>query len=290
MTKLLILSECPEAAAVDESATSWAVRELGARVAYFGTDDAAKVLVDERPECVVYRSTLNRERMLSDETLRWIGSRSRLVLWCSEASSPHYRDLLGHYRDEKLFAFRVGTDGGPQTDLLDWVTLWPVDPQWYAALDRYDHYKDITCGFAGSIGDERRPLLRSFGDTLTVRERKAGNDAEFADYAAYAAWTMRCRSVLNDATLDGGWAVKNRVIEAGLAGCLLFEQAESPLSRWGFEPGVDYLAYDAGNPGAVQAVLEMPEFPDIAATFGARLRDKVRQFHPTQFWQRVLDG
>jgi len=287
--KLLILIECRESESIAESALSYARREHGAQVAYYGTDKAAEHLIDGKPDVVVYWATLNRERMLSDETLRWLRSRARLVLWCSESSSPHYAELLAHYRDEKLFDLSIGTDGG--SDLVDWSTLWPVDPEWYApalAIDYGAGCKDINLGFGGSIGDDRKPLIRSFGDALTVRERKAGNSEEFDRYGSYAAWLMRCRAVVNDATLDGGYAVKNRVIEAGLAGCCLFEMCGSPLSKWGFDPGHDYLAFDPRVPDAVRAVVEAPEFPDIAATFGSRLREKVRQFHPSRFWEKVM--
>ena len=295
MTKLFILSECRESASIDESALSYAKRELGAAVAHFATERAADILVDGRPDVVVYRSTLNRERMLSDETLRWIKSKARLVLWCSESSSPNYANLLRHYRDERLFDFSVGTDGG-DTDLVDWNTLWPCDPDWYAedgrnarTLNEFVEGKparDINLGFGGSIGDDRKPLIQSFGDVLTVRERKAGNSEEFDSYGSYAAWLMRCRAVVNDATLDGGYAVKNRVIEAGLARCLLFEMQQSNLFRWGLHPGVDYLAYR--HPDNVLAVTEIPEFLEIAAAFGERLRRKVAAFHPSKFWSRIL--
>ena len=297
--KLLILIECRESESIAESALSWAKREHGAQVAYYGSEAAAAHLCDGRPDVVVYWATLNRERMLSDETLRWLRSRARLVLWCSESSSPHYAELLAHYRKQDMFDLRVGTDGGSEAcftkDLIDYTTLWPVDPWWYQGWDDIEHRyigrpsdKDINLGFGGSIGDDRKPLIRSFGDALTVRERKAGNGEEFDRYGSYAAWLMRCRAVVNDAALDGGWAVKNRVIEAGLAGCCLFEMAGSPLTRWGIEPGRDYLMFDPQVPEAVRAVVESPEFPDIAATFGSRLREKVQQFHPSKFWQRVV--
>lgn len=289
--KLLILAECRESESIAESALSYARRELGASVAHYATERAADLLVDGKPDVVVYWATLNRERMLSDETLRWIKSRGRLVLWCSESSSPVYADLLRHYRDERLFDFRVGTDGG-SGDLVDWNTLWPCDPEWYkgeTGFAAHPTIKDIDLGFGGSIGDDRKPLIRGFGDRLTVRERKAGNSVEFDAYGSYAAWLMRCRAVVNDSTLDGGHAVKNRVIEAGLAGCCLFEMKGSPLVDWGFTPGVDYLQYDPAKPEAVVAVTEMPEYAELAATFGARLREKVRRFHPSKFWQRIME-
>ena len=289
--KLLILIECRESESIAESALSYAKRELGATVAYYGTPQAADALVDGKPDVVVYWATLNQQRMLSDETLRWVKSRARLVLWCSESSSPNYTELLTHYRNEQLFDLRVGTDGGNDLNyakgLIDYTTLWPVDPEWYE-LPLPPIVRDIRLGFGGSIGDDRKPLIRSFGDALTVRERKAGNSEEFDRYGSYAAWLMRCRAVVNDATLDGGFAVKNRVIEAGLAGCCLFEMVGNPLKRWGLQAGRDYLEFDPQAPNAVRAVVEAPEFPDIAATFGSRLREKVRQFHPSLFWQRVL--
>ena len=306
--KILILIECRESESIAESALSYARRELGATVAYYGTDKAAEHLIDGKPDVVVYWATLNQQRMLSNETLRWIKSRSRLVLWCSESSSPNYAELLDHYRDEELFDLRVGTDGGNELNyakgLIDYQTLWPVDPWWYETFDYWDDIldqkirrtriedpiKDINLGFGGSIGDDRKPLIRSFGNALTVRERKAGNSEEFDRYGSYAAWLMRCRAVVNDATLDGGYAVKNRVIEAGLAGCCLFEMTGSPLGKWGLEAGHDFMLFNPDKPEHLLAVTEMHEFPEMAATFGSRLREKVRQFHPSKFWQRVLNG
>ena len=53
--------------------------------------------------------------------------------------------------------------------------------------------------------------------------------------------------------------VKGRVIEAGLAGCLLLEQADSPTRDW-FEAGVDYLPYQSMGQ-AKEIVLNMANKP-----------------------------
>ena len=82
--------------------------------------------------------------------------------------------------------------------------------------------------------------------------------------------------------------VKGRVVEAGLAGCLLLEPTGSPTPDW-FEPGVDYLPYE--NMAQAKEIVErMSALPQETEAFGARLRKKVLDNHsPEKFWGRIFD-
>lgn len=80
--------------------------------------------------------------------------------------------------------------------------------------------------------------------------------------------------------------VKGRVLEAALAGCILFELRGSPTEQW-FIPHVDYLPYD--GPDDLIANLDwIAKNPDKAETMARRLQEKVRFEHsPAVFWAAI---
>ena len=74
------------------------------------------------------------------------------------------------------------------------------------------------------------------------------------------------------------------MVEAGLAGCLLFERRGSPVRNW-FTPDVDYVEY--GSAEEIVARVKAPEFEETARQYGERLRAKMPS--PVEFWQRVTN-
>ena len=82
--------------------------------------------------------------------------------------------------------------------------------------------------------------------------------------------------------------VKGRVVEAGLAACLLLEPTTSPAKDW-FEPGVDYIEY-GGIADLKETIRRYIDDPDETEKFGFRLREKVLAEHtPAKFWGRVFE-
>ena len=76
--------------------------------------------------------------------------------------------------------------------------------------------------------------------------------------------------------------VKYRVLEAAMAGCLLFEE-ENPITPLYFEPGIDYVEYDSID-GLVNQV-KNNTWPDRAH----KLRLKaIHKYSAKRFWTKVF--
>jgi hypothetical protein len=82
--------------------------------------------------------------------------------------------------------------------------------------------------------------------------------------------------------------VKGRVVECGMTGAMLLEQAGSPTADW-FVPGEDYLEYS--TPAQAKEIVDRLEHCyEETQAIGNRLRAKVLERHnPERFWGRILD-
>jgi len=82
--------------------------------------------------------------------------------------------------------------------------------------------------------------------------------------------------------------VKGRVIEAALAGAVLFETRGSPTLNW-FVPGEDYIS--CVGYGEVQLYLDLLDrHPDYAQKMANNMRRKVIERHSAPvFWKQVFE-
>jgi len=93
---------------------------------------------------------------------------------------------------------------------------------------------------------------------------------------------------INRCLKDDGTHVKGRVIEAGLAGATLIEQANAETARW-FVPGEDYITF-ATIDEIRQQIHWVESHPDEAQKMANRLHDKVLRDHsPRVFWSDVFN-
>jgi hypothetical protein len=223
------------------------------------------------------------------DVLGKIGAEHLLVHLCCDGGEPAWWEQLQSYYDRGNFALQVNIDGvrvGPIGD-RGLVMLCPIDAAQFPDPPRPWAKRLIPLGFGGGIPPSRSASILEMQrlGLLAYRPR----DAE--GYDGYRDFLCSCRCTLNDAMTGGGTRrqhVKARVIEAALAGSLLFEPEGSPTGDW-FEPGVDYLTYRNAADVARQLAWVQSHGAEAEA-MALRLRGKVVVEHgPSVFWGRVLE-
>jgi len=117
---------------------------------------------------------------------------------------------------------------------------------------------------------------------VSIRPR----DDAGSSVAEYHAALRQAVAVVNMAAdrKTGRWQMKGRVIEAGMAGCVLLEQ-RNPVTALRLTEGRDYLAWD--TPGELSALIEVVRRGDGEA-MARRLHRKVTtELTAAAFWSRV---
>ena len=290
MKKLLILIAEEQSAAILEPGWSWPAREWDATVCCCGNNPDVTIgehVRSHTPDVVCWFGVNGGPLCPSTETLKWVRSKARHVLWSTDAAYPSFQQRMREWRQAGCFDFMLATDG-VETDVVDWTTLWPIDPSYYTAAPQ----RDIRLSWAGSYAESgpdhelaRKNLIDSLKGVVTVQQRKF---PPIRPYNEYANFLLRSQAMLNHASCSPcegpRMQVKERVMEAARAGCCLFEELGSPTRNW-FKPGVDYFEY-----GSAQHVRELIDYwsDETKAYIGRNLREKAKQFSPEVFWQRVI--
>lgn len=266
-------------------------------------DEVYEKVTAYKPELIVYVGVCGPCTKPSPELLsRFNNEVAPCVLICSDAAdepSPWW-PLLREYERKNSFKVMVAIDGNK-----DWLyhdkhitALTPIDPSIFKPKP---HNQRLPFGFAGNIGgyamlngnkvgrkfhiDE---MVKECGLHLRDRDRSVGDEKKAkTGYQELADFMCNYRITPNFSH-TGSYKrmhVKGRVVEAGLAGCLLLETAGSPTRDW-FTPNIDYLEYSSIHD--VKKV--MVKNPVDTEGFGFRLREKVLAEHtPDKFWGRVLE-
>ena len=287
MKKLLILALDRF---TDDQIFSWPVKHLGAVVEVYGKnnlglgpDDMIRGLVlEHQPDVVVWSGVCGGESMPRFETLRALRAGYCSVMICWDAGHKDWHPYLAEYAKYDTFDLVCGVDGS-----FDWPRrkqdlpcLCPINPEWYDE----PHEKTIDLGFCGSYDFDsvRGRTLAELGNHVTML-RRTGEPGPYKDYADFM---LRCRATVNVANSagDGAMHVKARCVEAAWAGCVLFESAGSPLSKW--VPRDCYREYQ--TPEDIRKVLTLKEWPNFARSYGEQLRHAMQPHHPRHFWQQVL--
>ena len=286
MKKLLILIAEEQSAAILEGAWSWPVREWNAKIGLTGfsasPDDCLRhQVLEHRPDVVCYVGINGGPLCPSIETFRWVRDRARLVHLCTDAAVPSWWPLLTEYKKQGVFDLTIATDG-VENKLVDEVYVWPVDPWHY----REELPRDIRLSWAGSYAETgpRRDLLDALGSAVTIQRRLF---PPIRPYAEFARFLLRSQATIVHGSMaphEGGMHVKGRVMEAARAGCCLFEQKGSPVSRW-FETGLDYFEYD--SPQDIVEYLKFGMFDQLVWQTGGRMKKKAEQYTPQKFWDMV---
>ena len=290
MKKLLILAACGTDATI-EHLVSYPVRELGAVVEGYGStwhghtpqSNIVVAIARHKPDVIAYFGINGSIDCPPTGFLRSVRHHTRLVHICFDAPCHEWWPLLEEYKKGETFDLQISITG--RDPFCDWATLTPSDPTYFKGGYLQ---KDIDVGFAGSwTGDDTRwKILGPLGD-FVVKQRR---EEPMKPTSYYADFLRRCRASINVAEVGGpikAKHVKGRVVESGLAGCMLLEQAGSPTNEW-FQAGSDYLEYE--GPEDIRRIVSDPGFRNQAAEMGGRLREKMAAHHPRFFWERVING
>ena len=182
-----------------------------------------------QPKVIFYIGAVSGFGLPSVTTFRALRNIAPLINLCSDAADSPWHQVLDYYRQQECFDLQVGIDGG-ETSPVDLSTITPVDPRPFSGPGPE---RDILLGFSGSVGTHsfRGRILGSLkmANLVTVRKRTAGSN-----YAEHVDFMRRCRSVVNVSLTGSQKAhhVKGRVLEAGWAGCALFEMRWSPTKTF----------------------------------------------------------
>jgi hypothetical protein len=282
--KLLILS-------VDDTILkhifSWPVRELGAVAEVYAGDDpnepptrAIKThIARHQPDVVAISGVCEGPKVVPVQCAKWIRDHCRSVHVCWDAADPPWHPWLKAYKEAGCFDLCIAADGS-EHEAVDLSLPTPVDPAYYEDWDK--HERTVQLGFSGSIGEgsPRQHTLRQLEGLVTVQRR----DHIHHPYGRNADFYKRCWAAVNDAnTTFRRLHMKARVVEAALAGCLLFETYGSPTSKW-LTPGEEYIEYT--NTNEIRE-FRLPQFHETCKQFGQRARAKMLQHGPAEFWAAV---
>ena len=257
------------------------------------------------PELIVYVGACGRCTKPSPKLFKKLNNEvAPCVLICSDAadeSSPWWKELF-EYDAHDAFRVMVAIDGNSNWPFHDrhLTALTPISPSWYPNPKRHSE-RTIKLGFAGNVGrvytlkNGRKVGRKMILDQLPIQLRQ--RDGTTMDSEAAAQSYQGCVDFMLNTRIMPNFSdtgsfehhhVKGRVVEAGLAGCLLLEPTTSPAKDW-FEPGVDYIEY-GGIADLKETIRRYIDDPDETEKFGFRLREKVLAEHtPAKFWGRVME-
>jgi hypothetical protein len=249
--------------------------------------DLLDAAYDFRPDIILYTGMADWNKTPSLSTFRRLRKYAPIVHISGDLSDPPYDPYLKRYGEDGTFDLTVNIDGNDEWNRhgAKGITLLsPTAPQFFEGAKPLCE-RSIDFGFAGGLGS---PSRREIVEHL---QKEAGlvvkpYDNRWGSYADYARFLMDCKIVLNIpfSGSDAVRQVKGRVLEAGLAGCVLLDHVESASSHW-FTPCFDYLVY-SGKEHAADAV-KVGE--SLLQKFAYHLSTKVREEHsPDRFWGRVF--
>jgi len=222
------------------------------------------------------------------------------VHFCSDAADEPWWEELITFDRVGSFNVQVALDGNKNWPLHNTqiTALTPIDPACFPNPPTPHADRSVYFGFAGNVGSVsklkdgrvvgRRPLVAAmmeFGLQVRQRDHESFKDT----YPQAAKYMADCRITPNFPATGSydRMHVKGRVVETGLAGAMLLEQAGSPTPDW-FEKGVDYLEW-ATMAEAKAIVDKYIRLPEETQAFGERLRAKVMAKHsPEVFWGNIF--
>jgi hypothetical protein len=221
--------------------------------------------------------------------LRKAGKKTVALIF--DAADATWEEQLEAFRKHESFDLVVAIDGNDDWQKVtanDFTALTPISPHWFQPQKDW-HERPIAFAFAGGYASPSRAaivngLIESAG--LVVPRR----NEQYGSYNEYSHYLTRCRTILNVpwSGFSESRQVKGRVIEAGLAGCLLLDHRDSATERW-FTPDVDYQTY-----GTVEEARLVQGWydarPQSAAIIAKSLQRRILDEHsPESFWARIFE-
>ena len=243
---------------------------------------AVEVARETKPDVIFYIgafSGIGNPRIATFQELRQIAP---LINLCSDAGDRPWHNVLRDYKRKGCFDLQVAIDGARDAP-VDLATLTPVDPAPFS----FRGTRDIRCGFSGTVGiwNPRSEVVNAllwFSD-LTVRKTSTAENS----YYDHARFLGRCEMLLNVSNTGTGQAnhIKGRVMEAGMAGCALLEDANSPIGDW--FPDDCFLRYQ--NPKDAADIIESAP-SDLIENTAMRLTEEIKaRYMPKHIYGEILD-
>jgi hypothetical protein len=241
---------------------------------------------ETNPDLIIYSGPAGGKCLPRTDTLLSLREKRKTIGYFLDGGCPDWHALLESYKQQNVFDLTVNTDGNetwPQRSQD--ITLWqPVDESYYER----DIAKDIHLGFAGGQGSSHRQkaihaLQDQFALICAERDEKWGSYHKFADFM------RRCQMTVNFPGTGSGKAfhLKNRVLEAGFAKCMLFEET-NPITPKYFEPGIDYIEYrDLDH---LIQLLKIEWSPATIELFANKLHAKSQNYTSHKFWERIFQA
>lgn len=224
--------------------------------------------------------------VLRVDTYKKLREIAPLVLLCCDASDDPWWSRLEEWYKQECFTAIVGIDGGKspiETFKNGLQLLSPIDHRPYVKYQKPWADRIGKFLFIGGVGGNRSNVVRGLMPDLMDHYQ----GSETRPYDEVARLYCERNGVVNCAWTGSGGRmhVKGRVIEAGFAGCLLFDNRGSPTGDW-FVPDVEYFPYN--DVAEIRHLLATT--PDnIQCEMATRLHNKtVRDHHPAVFWNKVL--
>lgn len=243
------------------------------------------------PDIVIYSGPAAGKCLPNIETLEalrtkdsWKYSSRKSVGYVLDGGCPDWHPLLEQYKARNVFDVMVNTDGNPHWPKREHdVTVWQtIDERFYEARP----IKDIRLGFAGGNGSpHRREALAMLTERCGLQT--AERSEAWGSYKQFADFMLRCQMTVNFPETGSGKAfhVKNRVIEAGWAGCCLLEK-KNPITALYFEPNVDYIEYETLD--GLENIIKNISDSEIAFR-AMNLSLKCRELYtPAKAWEQVF--
>ncbi len=223
-------------------------------------DDAfLKQLEDINPAAIFYGADIVGDWAPTNVMYGRMRSIAPLISILPDGGDPNWVGTCREIRDDKRFDLVVSIDG-VHSDVVDHVTLTPVDRRLYSSPPQY---RKIRCGFSGSWLTPINPAKIPRGDIRRQHPRtdiwNALKGCEAAvvqkhslqrSVYAYAQFMMQCKIAVNMSWAqvpkvvfgkrgrpkrilwDANHQLKGRVLDAAWAGCCLLESKGSPIGNW----------------------------------------------------------
>lgn len=227
-----------------------------------------------KPDFAVFIGSAH-DHVLSLDTLGKIADIVPFIhLCCDGGDEPWHRHLRQY---ESIFRLQVNMDGCDAPGCMTSLEL--MDDRDFSPIPWQD--RDIRFGMSGGLSHGRR------AEFITAMQRHGLQ--LFKGTAPYAdAAKLMCRiKIMFDHGMTGSGGSDHcncRIIEAGYAGCALFENVESPLHKW-LTPGVEYFAYRTVDD--LDQLLQIPDklLQSLAEALHTRI---MRDYSPKPAWDRIL--
>ncbi len=279
-----------------------------------------KVLLEQikrlEPTAIFYGAESVRDGAPPIDLYHSIREIAPLISILLDGGDPVWRETCKRFRREKRFDLVASIDG-IKSDIVDYVTLTPVDYRLYSDPPQQ---RDIRCGFSGTpipplrsslvpsgLIDRRHPrtkVLDALAGCESLVVLKHSLDRSVSSYAKFmmqcrisvnTSWSqspevmfrnVRGRQRVSKVIWDTTHQIKGRVLDAAWARCCLLETVGSPISQW-FPVG-SYILYSSTE--ELLHLINTLSDDIIESTAEKLFTYTVDNYHPRKIYQGILSS